>query len=766
MHGEEAHSSQPLSSHFKDAEGQGKGAAGVDLGESSATPPRSVSANLSRLFKEKDKDKDAPPIPSTSGILRRDLTTISDPRPPITEELGHLTILEDSRSFGPPDQVETYDAVIAPSERLAFARAGAKTREMERQRNILTDSMKVFLSVSPAGSGPQDQPSEEKSKEGEGGGTGSSLRVPSGVTSKSGEGGKEGENVPARESSSWANFKSKVQETNKSFREVFTKSVEEREEVAPYVGFFVSDDQDIVPRVVKEEGEDHWLISPESLGRVVWDLFVGCLIFFQAVWIPVEIAFGPRYGLDSIMEMEMANLVRGGVGGWICDCIFLVDVALNFVTAYWSQGVLVKKWPKVVVRYLTTWFLIDFVASLPWRYMLEDQSQQQQNVPKALRLLKLGKALRLAKLLRALKLTSLINRFEDLLENALFLYAYVLVKYFMLASIVAHLLTCMWYLVGWEEYMANEDPKMRRYYGLYRSWIEEEGVVDADFATAYCSALFFVVETMCTVGYGRFFPVSAAEQITAILIFFCSAWVLGYGMSIVSSRSPDENNVLLQAFALKAEELKAWLRKMRHGVPKGLRKRIVHFLTLHQEFHLKHKGESDEILGLLSLSLRREVQQFVRRHVLRNFGMLEGSSEGLLVRLVLRLIPLQGSAGDLLFEPGEVADCMFFLASGAVKLSGFRQRGDVTLCSGSHFGELSLLVASLRACRARCSSFCELYVLTTVDFLEVLQARQEFPDEQRALNSLAEEVMVASRSSEESELEAQFGWSKDGLPFE
>eukprot|EP00919_Chromeraceae_sp_WS-2016_P005735 GHVR01013468.1.p1 GENE.GHVR01013468.1~~GHVR01013468.1.p1 ORF type:complete len:567 (+),score=69.30 GHVR01013468.1:970-2670(+) len=87
---------------------------------------------------------------------------------------------------------------------------------------------------------------------------------------------------------------------------------------------------------------------------------------------------------------------------------------------------------------------------------------------------------------------------------------------------------------------------------------------------------------------------------------------------------------------------------------------------------------------------------------------------------------MQASAADKLFESGDMASCMFFLVDGSVELLGDRGRASITVESGSYFGELSMLVPAVRACTARCESFCDFYVLSTIDFVEAIK---QFPYE-------------------------------------
>merc|ERR1719253_1692002 len=87
---------------------------------------------------------------------------------------------------------------------------------------------------------------------------------------------------------------------------------------------------------------------------------------------------------------------------------FLVDVCLNFRTGYFDkQGNLAMEWRRIGKHYLSTWFLLDVVSSIPF----EDLSSGNMIDLQAAKLLKLGKLARVAKMLtEASDVTSRSNR--------------------------------------------------------------------------------------------------------------------------------------------------------------------------------------------------------------------------------------------------------------------------------------------------------------------------------------------------------------------
>eukprot|EP00201_Polytomella_parva_P007092 CAMPEP_0175083354 /NCGR_PEP_ID=MMETSP0052_2-20121109/27331_1 /TAXON_ID=51329 ORGANISM="Polytomella parva, Strain SAG 63-3" /NCGR_SAMPLE_ID=MMETSP0052_2 /ASSEMBLY_ACC=CAM_ASM_000194 /LENGTH=211 /DNA_ID=CAMNT_0016354785 /DNA_START=1 /DNA_END=632 /DNA_ORIENTATION=+ len=113
------------------------------------------------------------------------------------------------------------------------------------------------------------------------------------------------------------------------------------------------------------------LIRPEA--RTKWDVFILVLLAWVLFASPVIICFG-------LTELD----VRQPLDGWIpapdpevafwlsfaellVDIFFLVDIYLNFRTAYYdSKGRLVSERGRIARHYARTWFLLDFICVVPY----------------------------------------------------------------------------------------------------------------------------------------------------------------------------------------------------------------------------------------------------------------------------------------------------------------------------------------------------------------------------------------------------------------
>lgn len=96
------------------------------------------------------------------------------------------------------------------------------------------------------------------------------------------------------------------------------------------------------------------LISPTSNFKLIWNLMMFALIIFIAIVVPYRIPFE-----DQISEMWF-------IIDTSTDSIFLLDMILNFMTAYEDEnGLLIVKRSKIAKNYIKSWFPIDFISSIP-----------------------------------------------------------------------------------------------------------------------------------------------------------------------------------------------------------------------------------------------------------------------------------------------------------------------------------------------------------------------------------------------------------------
>lgn len=115
--------------------------------------------------------------------------------------------------------------------------------------------------------------------------------------------------------------------------------------------FFADDNSDATPFRPMAQS---WLIPADHRYKILWDL---ATVFFSFVAVILQ--------HQSIRDRSFVakSFIVYFIEGW-----FLVDMLLNFVTQHKSfrGSIVLKDGKSVWARYLTTWFVVDLLALLPW----------------------------------------------------------------------------------------------------------------------------------------------------------------------------------------------------------------------------------------------------------------------------------------------------------------------------------------------------------------------------------------------------------------
>ena len=102
------------------------------------------------------------------------------------------------------------------------------------------------------------------------------------------------------------------------------------------------------------------------------------LVIFTAIEIPFSVAFlMPIQEVPNLIEVNpllVFNL-------WV-DLMFIVDILINFRTTFVKSSTdEVISCPKqIVLHYLKTWFLVDFVAAIPFEFMVLSEVEKVDSV--------------------------------------------------------------------------------------------------------------------------------------------------------------------------------------------------------------------------------------------------------------------------------------------------------------------------------------------------------------------------------------------------
>ncbi|MCZ6702196.1 MAG: ion transporter [Ignavibacteria bacterium] len=289
------------------------------------------------------------------------------------------------------------------------------------------------------------------------------------------------------------------------------------------------------------------------------------------------------------------------------------------------------------MHYLQTWFIVDLLASIPFTFIYP--------IP-ALGIFRLLKLIRVAQYMHYVRQRAI--RYSDYLVLGFFIFWLLL---------LAHWLACGWIVL--RSFPAVQDN-----------------------ITKYITSLYWVIETLTTVGYGETTPLTNAQRIYAILIMLTGVgtygFIIGNVANLLSKRNPGRAQ-----FFNNLEQLKVFVNY--RIIPLSLQKKISDYYN----YIWKKKLGFDESVFLSSLpqGLQNEVSIHLKREILEKIPLFKGISDEFLRDVSLHMRPIVSVPGECIFAEGDLGNEMFFVIRGKLEVI-LNDEVISILTDGDFFGRL------------------------------------------------------------------------------
>ena len=443
------------------------------------------------------------------------------------------------------------------------------------------------------------------------------------------------------------------------------------------------------------------VLSPSSGLKAWWDVAMLMLVLLSAVMMPIDLAFDLGSGGPIVILFLLL------------DASFVSDFVLTFRIAFVadSSHLLIRQPSVIFRRWLTSWFVLDFIAAIPLASidLIVSTLGARDDSTTALTALKLLRIIRLLKLPRLLGTNPLWRRLRSRLSNSYIQLTFALS--FLLYS--CHFCGCIYVVIAKHELAQllvdhvaasfgadNTTEGFATYVlntGMQGSWLPPQKCFTVEvtpgpelsspptFAVAgtgvplYLYSLAYSLTALS--GTGVPYPYTTLEMgFTAVVVlagFLVTAYVIGTFTAALAQMSA-ASNLEYQ----KRDYVDQYLQ--RKQIPKALRRQVTQF------YEFAGFDDSHAMLAELPISLRLQLDLVLNRDLFLKVPFFKNCETSFLIVMVPRIHRECSWWGKTVVHENLFATGLHMLARGFCK-SSRDGRLDTLLCTNDFFGEESLL---------------------------------------------------------------------------
>ncbi|XP_061582401.1 cyclic nucleotide-gated cation channel-like [Cololabis saira] len=448
------------------------------------------------------------------------------------------------------------------------------------------------------------------------------------------------------------------------------------------------------------------VFSPSDGAYYYWLIVIGVAVFYNWTLLVVRACFD---------ELQIRNVLVWLVLDYVCDGIYILDIAVRLHTGFLDQGLLVKDARRLRETYIgTVQCKLDICSILPTDLLY----------------LSIGIGYTpLLRFNRLLRLPRLFEFFERTETRTGYPNTFRICKLIVYILVIIHWNACGYYSFSKVLGLGSD------------SWVYPNAS-DPEFgslARSYIYCLYWSTLTLTTIGET---PPPVRDEEYLFLIFDFLVGVLIFASIVGNVGAMISNmNATRAGFQTRVDALKHYMH-FRH-VSKVLEQRVIRwfdYLWTNQKII-----NEQEVLKSLPNKLRAEIAINVHLDTLKKVRIFQDCEAGLLVELVLKLRPQVFSPGDYICRKGDVGKEMYIIKDGHLAVVG---DDGVTqfavLTAGSCFGEISILnisgskMGNRRTANIRSLGYSDLFCLSKQDLMEALQ---EFPHARAQLEQRGRDIL-------------------------
>ncbi|XP_064205231.1 potassium voltage-gated channel subfamily H member 8 isoform X1 [Anguilla rostrata] len=400
---------------------------------------------------------------------------------------------------------------------------------------------------------------------------------------------------------------------------------------------------------VADAKKSKFILLHYSTFKAGWDWLILLATFYVAVTVPYNVCF---IGDDDLTRSTTVSDIA-------VEILFIIgaDIVFSFRTTYVSKsGQVIFEARLICVHYMTTWFIIDLVAALPFDLLFAFKVS----------VLSVVHLLKTVRLLRLLRLLQKMDRYSH--HSTV-----VLTLLMSMFALLAHWMACIWYVIGKKEIELNAknwdigwlhelEKRLQSPYGGGGSVAGGNDTGVPSLRSVYIASLYFTLSSLTSVGFGNVSANTDAEKIFSICIMLIGALmhalVFGNVTAIIQR--------LYSRWSLyhtRTKDLKDFICV--HHLPHQLKQRMLEYFQT--TWSVNNGIDSNELLKDFPDELRSDITMHLNKEILQ-LSLFASASRGCLRSLSLHIKTSFCAPGEYLLRQGDALQAIFFVCSGSMEV--------------------------------------------------------------------------------------------------
>eukprot|EP01147_Barroeca_monosierra_P008915 gene8915-1258_t len=437
------------------------------------------------------------------------------------------------------------------------------------------------------------------------------------------------------------------------------------------------------------------------LSQTIWGTvfltFVSLFTVYNIFVIPYRAAF--RSGWDDYTFLVVFDTLD-----YIGDCIFLIDIYLNFRCQILHKGILINDREIIAQKYIHGYFPLDLVASLPLDLFLWRPHYKHV-------LLRLNKFLRIFRVL---------DRLQEIQHSSRYAMSLELAKLITGIIAISHIIGCGYIAICYADGFAKAHE---------HGWAPPVEFKNESLPQQYFLAFAWGVKAVTDVGGEDPEAETNLQHMFIIILGFVHIFLIAIVIGSVEAFMEHLNHDA-DVMRKRVMHLNRYLSQQR--LPENLQNRIrtyyYHFWSRKGAF------ESPDILRELPSNLRTEVHGYTRGRVLAQVPLFKDCDVSFLNELADCIKPRIYAPGDVIFAAGEHTDEIYILNRGEVRAQ-YPDGLSATYRDGTIMGEVAFFQESKdNSVLFTALTWCDFAALEKDDFFRVCR---RYPQELAMIEEVA-----------------------------